>query len=261
LGLITGGSNRTFGGDDAAAAGGPKKTQPKREGAKSFEEATNDLKRLALAVHKYHADYGRIPPAAASDKAANPTVSWRVLILPYIQQETLFKEFKLDEPWDSDQNKKLIAKMPAIFRGPSKKLNEEGKTVYLAPLEMSTLFPPDGKKIRFAQVYDGLSNTIMFVETNDDSAVVWTKPVDLPVELSGISNKPNLNKPMRPISALSRPGQEFFLAAMGDGSVIRFKCAKDEIGLTNLARAFSRDEGELIDYNSIALERDSSPPK
>jgi len=54
-------------------------------------------------------------------------VSWRVLILPYIQQETLFKEFKLDEPWDSDQNKKLIAKMPAILRGPNKKLNEEGE--------------------------------------------------------------------------------------------------------------------------------------
>ena len=74
-----------------------------------------DLKELALALRSYNDAYGHFPPAAVSDKSGKPLLSWRVLMLPWIQQGKLFKEFHLDEPWDSDHNKKLLEKMPPLF--------------------------------------------------------------------------------------------------------------------------------------------------
>src|SRR5882672_4340583 len=97
-----------FGGDDPASKSDEPK--PKRGDAKTLATASNDLKQLALAMHNYHSAYGQLPPAAVRDKNGKLLLSWRVLILPYIEQDNLFKEFKLEEPWDSDHNKKLIAK-------------------------------------------------------------------------------------------------------------------------------------------------------
>ena len=99
--------------------------KPPRE-IKSFGDAEKDLKRLAIAMHHYERANGRLPPAAVRDKNGKPTVSWRVLILPYIEQNELYKQFKLDESWDSNHNRKLVAKMPAIYRSPTKKLNDDG---------------------------------------------------------------------------------------------------------------------------------------
>ena len=160
-------------------------------------------------------------------------MSWRVLVLPYIEQDNLYKQFKLDEAWDSDHNKKLIAKMPEIYRGPNRKLNDEGKTAYLAPVEKNSMFPPDGRKMSLANIYDGTSNTIMIVEANDDAATIWTKPDDLIVNRK------------KPLDGLVRPGQEFFLVGMGDGSVHRFR---NDADAKNLVRVFDTQDGEAIDY-------------
>ena len=86
------------------------------------------------------------PPAYTTDKAGKPLLSWRVLILPYLEQQALFKEFHLDEPWDSEHNRTLIAKMPAIYRCPleSAEAARQGKTRYLAPRGPSTIFPGCG---------------------------------------------------------------------------------------------------------------------
>jgi hypothetical protein len=226
-------------GDDSGSKADEAK--PPRE-IKSFGDAEKDLKRLAIAMHNYESTYGRLPPAAVRDKNGKSLLSWRVLMLPYVDQNVLYKQFKHDEAWDSPHNKKLIAKMPVLFRGPNKKLNDEGKTVYLAPLDTSTVFPPDGSRVRFANIYDGLSNTVLFVEVNDESAVVWTKPDDLVVDMK---------KPMKPITELVRREQEFFLAAMCDGSVRRFKNVTRPNDLVNLARVFDRQDGEVIDYSTI----------
>jgi hypothetical protein len=209
----------------------PSKPEANRDG-KSVKDALNDLKQLAVAVHRFNDTYGFIPPAANRDSSGKLYLSWRVLILPYIDQKELYKEFKLDEPWDSEHNKKLIAKMPRIYQGPNKKLSADGKTVILAPVAKETAFPPDGKKIRIpASFLDGTSNTILFVEGNDDSTVIWTKPDDLKVD------------PKKPHQGLLRPGQDFFLVAMADGSSLR---VANSVTVQTLAYAFDPADGMVL---------------
>src|SRR5437879_3383271 len=77
----------------------------------------NNLKQIGLAVHNYHDVNGKLPTDVV-DSNGKRLLSWRVLILPYIEQNNLYKQFKLDEAWDSDQNKKLLAKIPHNYISP-----------------------------------------------------------------------------------------------------------------------------------------------
>src|SRR6266511_4847245 len=77
----------------------------------------NNLTMIGLGLHSYHDANGSLPGGFA-DKTGKPGLSWRVAILPFIEQDSLFKQFKLDEPWDSEANKKLITVMPKIYPPP-----------------------------------------------------------------------------------------------------------------------------------------------
>src|SRR5207244_4506816 len=46
----------------------------------------NNLKQIGLALQNYHDDFGCFPPAYIADENGRPMHSWRVLILPYIEQ-------------------------------------------------------------------------------------------------------------------------------------------------------------------------------
>src|SRR5581483_2163049 len=67
---------------------------------------------------------GTYPPTTLYDKEGRPTLSWRVALLPYLGEEALYKEFKLDEPWDSLHNKKLLKKMPKALQAPSSRFDD-----------------------------------------------------------------------------------------------------------------------------------------
>ncbi|HJZ89319.1 MAG TPA: DUF1559 domain-containing protein, partial [Gemmataceae bacterium] len=207
-----------------------KKEEKERPG-KTVKQADYHLKLIGLALHNYHDVNTHLPPAAFADNEGKPLLSWRVHLLPFLEEDKLYREFHLDEPWDSEHNKKLIARMPKVFQGPTQKLNEDGKTVYLAPVGKDTLFPPDGKKLTLASVTDGLSNTIAFVETADDAAVVWTKPDDLAIDQA------------KPWHNLKRPGQDFTLVMMADGSTRRIP---HKLEPAALAAAFTRAGGEIV---------------
>jgi hypothetical protein len=195
--------------------------------------SANNLKQIILGIIN-HADTngGRmIAPAAITDKDGKPLLSWRVAILPFIEQENLYKEFKLDEPWDSDHNKKLVAKMPAVFRAPGSKAGE-GKTTYLLPVGKGALFADAKAEVRYpASITDGTSNTILIVDAADDQAVTWTKPDDL---------KYDAKDPLKGLAV--RNGKEF-LAGFADGSVhaISKSAAK-----ANLVAVFTPAGGEVI---------------
>jgi len=75
-------------------------------------KAKTNLKQIALAMHNYHDTYGTFPPHAIYSKDGKPLLSWRVMILPYIEQNNLYQQFHLDEPWDSEHNQKLMQQMP-----------------------------------------------------------------------------------------------------------------------------------------------------
>src|SRR5207247_6504418 len=119
----------------------------------------NRLKQVGLAFHNYHDQFKHFPTHAIYDKdGKTPLLSWRVAILPYLDQGELYQQFKLDEPWDSPNNKKLIAKMPEIYESLGMGQKGVGLTPYMVFTGPMSAF--DGNmKLSFAQVPDGLSNT------------------------------------------------------------------------------------------------------
>ena len=140
------------------------------------------------------------------DAAGKPLLSWRVQILPYLDQQKLYAQFHLDEPWDSAHNRPLIDQMPAVFRSPRCQRAEKGVTTYVVPVGEGTAFP-GRQAIGLKDITDGTSNTIMAVEVDDAHAVVWTQPADWPFDAQ------------QPRVGLGLPRGPGFLAAFCDGSV------------------------------------------
>jgi hypothetical protein len=148
------------------------------------EQNTLRLKQLGLGVLNHDSARGEFPPAYTADANGKPLLSWRVRVLPFLgeQELALWREFHLDEPWDSPHNKALIPKMPEIFRSPaSRHPARTGLSTYNAVVGPSTAFP-GAKGITFKQITDGSSNTVLFVDVDDDHAEIWTKPGGLPFD-------------------------------------------------------------------------------
>ena len=153
--------------------------QSAREAARRAQ-CTNNLKQMGLAMLNYESATSAFPKPALTDKDGKPLLSWRVAILPYIEQAGLYNRFHLDEPWDSPHNKELIKEMPTTFVCPSRPNLEPGTTTYRVFVGEGALFEK-GKDTRIAQITDGTSNTIMICESNE--AVPWTKPdAELPFD-------------------------------------------------------------------------------
>ncbi len=204
--------------------------------------SANNLKQIGLAYHNYH-DTFRAFPGNSYDADGKPLLSWRVHILPFVEQQALYEQFRLDEPWDSEHNKTLIDQMPIQYVAPGSRL-ATGKTVYQAPLGKNTIMPPlvkDAKidvnqkfplGVAIRSVTDGTSNTIMMLETSEDVAVTWTKPDDYEVD------------PKDPTASLVGLRRNGFQAGFCDGSV-RF--ISEFIDVPTLNSLFTRNGGEPID--------------
>jgi hypothetical protein len=192
---------------------------------------TNNLKQIVLALHNYHDAHGKFPAIANFDKEGKPLLSWRVHILSFVDAGELYKEFHLDESWDSPHNKTLIAKMPAVYRCPSMKRSLVGRTTYLGPVGEHMMFTGTAQDVRIKDITDGTSNTIFLVDANDDHAVIWTKPEDLEI---------NPKDPLAPLLG-HHPGG--FSAAFVDGSV---HFLVQTIGKKELYELFTRDGGEVV---------------
>jgi hypothetical protein len=138
----------------------------------------NKLKQLGLALASYTDAHGRLPANAILGKDGKALLSWRVAILPYLdmQFEELYKEFKLDEPWDGPHNKTLLARMPHFFASPSIKPKDPGMTFYQVFVGGAAFDGIEGRKAG----ENTLSNTVLIVEGGE--AVPWTKPQDLMYE-------------------------------------------------------------------------------
>ncbi len=139
--------------------------------------SVNNLKQIGLAFLNHEAVYQAFPAQAIYSKdGTTPLLSWRVAILPFIDQQELYKQFKLDESWDSPHNKKLIPKMPRNYVAGGASKAKEGETHYQVFTGPDTAFE-GAKAMGIAGITDGTSNTILAVEAKD--AVVWTRPADL----------------------------------------------------------------------------------
>jgi hypothetical protein len=155
-------------------------------------QSGNNLKMISLATINYADTNGGTMPGPICDKDGKPLLSWRVAILPYIEQDTLYRQFRLDEPWDGPNNKRLIAQMPKVYAHPKDpEAAAQGLTYYRVFTGPNTPFPdpqppfPPGRSpcLYPMSFVDGTSNTILVAEAADP--VVWTKPDELPYVRGG----------------------------------------------------------------------------
>lgn len=173
------------------------------ERLKQRRKVMTNFKQLGLAFHNYAAATGTFTAAAHYGQGDKPLLSWRVLLLPYLGENELYQQFKLDEPWDSPHNKKLLSKMPAVYRVPAQKGKEEESTYYQVFTGKGTPF--NGKKGMAIDAFkDGISSTILTIEAN--KAVPWTKPADLEFDAD------------KPLPKLGGSFKDGYCCGLGDGS-------------------------------------------
>jgi prepilin-type processing-associated H-X9-DG protein len=142
-------------------------------------EVDPGLRALHDALERYHKDHGHYPPPALTGKDGRPLLSWRVALLPYLGEEGLYKEFRLDEPWDSLHNKKLIARMPKALRG-GQEFGEVYRTCYLGVAGPGAVFEGPAAKKR-DDFKGGPGQPLLAVRVANELSVYWTKPADLVV--------------------------------------------------------------------------------
>jgi prepilin-type processing-associated H-X9-DG protein len=167
-----------------------------------------NMMRIGLAVRAYNEKHVEMPAVAIHDKNGNPLLSWRVAILPFMQEEALYKAFRLDEPWDSPHNLPLVEKMPDVYQSPGR--GNDGKTSIMVFTGKGAAFE-GGKPPKIEDMVDGLLFTILAVEAGPEKAVEWTKPEDIPFD------------PENPAAALGKVSPDGFNAVFFDGHAVRLK--------------------------------------
>ncbi len=155
--------------------------QAAREAARR-SQCTNNLKQIALAMHNYHDMYKCLPPAVITDASGRPMRSWRVAILPFLEQSPLYERYKFNEPWDGPNNRNLHNISVPTYRCPSDPGPANStETSYVMIVGEHTVGGLPNEVIHFSDIRDGLSNTIMIVEVTG-SGIHWMEPRDLSVE-------------------------------------------------------------------------------
>lgn len=152
-----------------------------RQGRERLASIRN-MEKIVAALNAYAADHGAYPAPAITSRTGNPLLSWRVLILPYLGEETLYDQFALGRAWDDALNQQFTyGNMPAIYRHPNSQAWGT-ETAYHLVTGNGTLFPPSGP-LGPKQVTDGATKTLLLVEARSSS--IWTEPVDVDVIASG----------------------------------------------------------------------------
>lgn len=169
--------------------------QGAREAARRAQ-CSNNLKQIALALHNYHDSYRSFPPAYTVDATGKPLHSWRTLILPFLNQQAVYSNIDLTEPWNSPRNQAYNSMEIPTFRCPSEATSNG--TSYMAIVGPNTIFQ-GANSVRLQDILDGTSNTIMVVEVSSNTHS-WMEPVDLDattmqLAINGGPNEPGSHHP------------------------------------------------------------------
>ncbi len=202
-------------------------------------QCMNDMKQISLALLNYHDVYHSFPPAFVADADGKPMHSWRVLILPFMEQNQLYQQYDFNEPWNGPKNSRLASQMPAQFRCPSDSV-DGNNTNYVAVVGPETVWP-GAAPVGVRAIRDGTSNTILLVE-NVGAGINWLEPRDLTLDeaLRGI------NPPHQPGISSHHPGGAD--AVFCDGHV---QYLSDELNPNTLRALLTKDGGEPVNPNEL----------
>ena len=205
-------------------------------GARSAAQETqslNNLRQIALACLNYESAHMKFPGNTSQkrDGENENKFSWRVHILPFIEQNNLYEQIRFDEPWDSEHNKTLMEQMPDVYKSPRSKA-EVGMTLYRGFGEGGVLEGDDDQEISFGNISDGSSNTILVQEVDEALATPWMKPECLEIEEAVLESIFGKHKTRN--------------AALSDGSTHRIPSSVDIEKLKHLAQ---RADGNVVDIN------------
>ncbi|MDR3619770.1 MAG: sigma-70 family RNA polymerase sigma factor [Paludisphaera borealis] len=207
------------------------------------------LKEILAATHNYISANASatFPPAAISNDAGQTLLSWRVAILPYLDQSELYQQFHLNEPWDSPHNKALIDRMPAVFETPGAPA-PNGQTRIRGFAGKGSVFDPAlttrnaigarttatpsaarPRGVEMREITDGTSNTVFVVMARD--ATIWTRPGELPFV------------PGQDLPVLDESDPRGYLLGLCDGSVHVLPNVRQNL----LLHLITRNGGEVVD--------------
>ena len=192
---------------------------------------SNNLKQLAIGIHNFHSVYNQFPVGESpiiKYRDGQPLLSWRVHLLPFVEGDGLYKQFKLDQPWDSPDNLKLLEKIPKFYQN----LDYTGlgsHTTVLAINGPGAVFNPS-EKLHFRNVTDGTSQTVLVINAGPDKAVPWTKPQDLTYQPDAI---------VQSLGDINDP----FMVMFADGAIYPVSKTVDE---RMLLRMFQRNDGKFL---------------
>ncbi len=194
-------------------------------------ERQNNMKQIGLAFHNFHDVYNHFPAANCNgngEQGNNTGLSWRVYLLPFVDQAALYNQFNTDEAWDSPHNKALIEQMPDVFKveGVDKKGHT---TIHVFAGDDTAMRMDDG--VGLGEITDGSSNTLLAVMAGPETAEIWTKPGGLEF---------NADEPRKVFGTLG----EQFLVLMCDGAVRYLNSDLDDETLRNLIQ---RHDGNVVE--------------
>jgi hypothetical protein len=160
------------------------------------ERCTGNLQQIGLALHEYHDAYGAFPPAYVADAQGKPMHSWRMLIMPYLENTMWYAGYDWNEPWNGVKNQRLLATVrPSAYFCPlHTEHRARGLTSYLAVVGRGSVFPPAGRCTNPLFVPRGAVTQIMVVESAD-SDIPWMEPRDLDIDQPAGAPGPHISSP------------------------------------------------------------------
>lgn len=209
-------------------------------GAARRTQGQNNLKQIALALHNYHAVHKKFPPAYSmgKDGGGKQRVSWRVLILPYLDQTELYDSYNFDERWDSDHNKKVTSQMPRVFAypgTPTTNVHSAYFGVVSTNLEAGRCGFDRYKGARIRDFTDGTSNSLLVVEAKKE--IHWAQPQDLEWDIKGDLPK------------FGGFDNDTFSAARADGSVLAISSNSTP---ATLKLFVTINDGQVVNQSDLA---------
>lgn len=218
-------------------------------------QSKNNLKLLTLGLHNYLSTYGHFPPAVVLGPDDKPWHSWRVLILPFIDQVEMYNQYRLTEPWNSEHNFKIAETIIPTFNDPIHNDQKSTYTHYAAALGSDTILNTikfDGTEAgltkslvdctRLADIKDGTSNTILLGTINPAEKIVWSEPRDIDIDTKSfeLSSPGSFFAPYQ-LSPTNVKGAALF--GRGDGSV---QLVPGNISPTVLKAQFTKSGQEAL---------------